>query len=161
VCRYDSDCIVNAYCKEQKHCQCKEDFIIHSSNTTSLLCLEGMECSELIHSVDMTATIFMVLYVAANFRHSYDIPVTQIPILYEDPSGTIYILTLSMLQTRYLAQKNSYHLHYKKNSAVILMFLNLSVIFLQFTLITLKYKHKKAFFFKLTSALTRYKEHLL
>jgi hypothetical protein len=59
-----------------------------------------------------------------------------------------------MLQTRYLAQKNSYHLHYKKNSAVILMFLKLSVIFLKFTLITLKYKHKKALFFKLTSALT-------
>lgn len=39
VCKYDSDCIANAYCKEQKYCQCKDEFIIYV-NGTSLSCLE-------------------------------------------------------------------------------------------------------------------------
>lgn len=38
-CNYDSDCIANAYCKEQQYCQCKKDFIIYD-NETGFSCLE-------------------------------------------------------------------------------------------------------------------------
>jgi hypothetical protein len=47
VCNYDSDCIPNAYCKEQKYCQCKKDFIIYVTDTHNFSCLEGEDTESL------------------------------------------------------------------------------------------------------------------
>jgi hypothetical protein len=45
VCNYDSDCIPNAYCKEQSYCQCKRDYIFYVTGTNNFSCLEGKDAT--------------------------------------------------------------------------------------------------------------------
>lgn len=39
-CRYDEDCMKNAYCWDQEACLCKDGFIVNK-NRTHLECLKG------------------------------------------------------------------------------------------------------------------------
>ncbi|KAJ9587732.1 hypothetical protein L9F63_018840 [Diploptera punctata] len=40
LCNYDTDCIENAFCRDQTYCQCKAEFLLHLNGTNNFLCLK-------------------------------------------------------------------------------------------------------------------------